>query len=410
VTLADLTTLRVGGPVGRLTDAESPAELVAALPEEPMASSGEVVLLGAGSNTVPSDAAVAHVIRPRWSTIDIHPDDAATHLVEVGAGASWDGLAQRAVAEGWSGFEALVGIPGTVGAAPVQNIGAYGHEVSELIEHVTVWDRFAKCTAHLTPPELGFGYRTSRIKNPTRFSGARPRPREQPAPDSAPDPRPRPAPDSAPDPRPRPTPDLAPDPTHLPDPASGQVPTPTAEGQSRWLPRFVVLSVAFRVRLSAWSAPVLYPELAGALDIELGERATLSETAQAVLALRRSKGMVLDDADHNTWSTGSYFSNPILTASQAAALPADAPRFDAGRNPAGELLVKTSAAWLIAHAGVAKGWGLNRRATTSTAHVLALTNRGGATASDIRELGDAIAGKVLDAYGIALTPEPTLLP
>jgi UDP-N-acetylmuramate dehydrogenase len=360
---ADLTTLRVGGPIDHVTDAESPQELVAALTRPSEADQGTAgppepdrplgtVLLGAGANTVPPDAGAIHVVRPAWSTIEVRRGSEGAWLVEVGAGARWSGLAERGVAEGWSGFEALVGIPGSVGAAPVQNIGAYGHDVAELIVAVTVWDRLAGAPRRLHPADLSFGYRTSAIKA-----------------------------------------------SH---PADAGLAHPC-------VPRLVVLNVTFRARQSTLSAPVMYPELARVLDVPLGWRAVPRDVARAVLALRRAKGMLLDPADHDTWSTGSYFTNPILSADQAARLPADAPRFDAGTDGAGRPMVKTSAAWLMSHAGIARGWGLGTRATTSTKHVLALTNRGGATARDIRELAAVLVGTVHRATGIALTPEPVVL-
>jgi UDP-N-acetylmuramate dehydrogenase len=348
VSFADLTTLRVGGPVARVTDAESPEELIAA-----MSQPGEdAVLLGAGANTVPPDRGGVHVIRPAWTGIDISRGADGTWLVEVGAGVRWSTFAERGVADNWSGFEALVGIPGSVGAAPVQNIGAYGHDVAELIEAVTVWDRLTGTLRRLRPAELAFGYRTSAIKASLAADAGSPHPH---------------------------------------------------------VPRLVVLNVTFRVRRSTLSAPVMYPELAQVLDVPLGWRAVPRHVASAVLALRRAKGMLVDPSDHDTWSTGSYFTNPILPSDQADRLPAGAPRFDTGTGAAGAAMVKTSAAWLMSHAGIPKGWGLNPRATTSTKHVLALTNRGGATAGDIRELAAAIVGKVQASTGIVLTPEPVVL-
>jgi UDP-N-acetylmuramate dehydrogenase len=316
-----------------------------------------------------------------WSDMTVHTADDGALLLRVGAGARWAELAERAVAEGWSGFEALVGIPGSVGAAPVQNIGAYGHEIAELIASVTVWDRLAGTVRTLGRADLAFGYRTSAIKNPVAGTG-------------------------------RCAAHGPPPPTHTsatPDAGAPATHSGTSNGGST-SPRIIVLSVDLRTRVHPLSAPIGYPELARALDVRLGERAPLADVAQAVLGLRRSKGMLVDREDHDTWSAGSFFTNPILPAARAAELlPADAPRFDAGLDESASPLVKTSAAWLISHAGIGRGWGLNRRATTSTKHVLALTNRGGATARDIHELAAAIATRVEAAFGVTLTPEPTIL-
>ena len=183
--------------------------------------------------------------------------------------------------------------------------------------------------------------------------------------------------------------------------------------------RWVVLSATFHVRQASLSAPIAYSQLAAALDVDMGARVDAREVREAVLALRRSKGMVLDAADHDTWSAGSFFTNPILTRAQAATLPEDAPRFpvtDHTRVVAGtrgapvvDGLVKTSAAWLIDHAGFPKGFsvsGGSGRASLSTKHVLALTNRGDATADDVAALRDAIVAGVRERYGVTLVPEP----
>lgn len=167
---------------------------------------------------------------------------------------------------------------------------------------------------------------------------------------------------------------------------------------SRWL----VLQVGFQFRLGSLSAPVAYPELARALGVEVGERAPARRVRDAVLEIRRRKGMVLDEADHDTWSAGSFFMNPLLTPEQAAALPDAAPRF-----PAGEL-VKTSAAWLIQNAGFAPGHG-GPVAALSTKHVLALTNRGGARAADLVALGSEVRAGVLARFGVELVPEVNLV-
>ena len=265
--------------------------------------------------------------------------------MRTSAGTPWGAFVSWTLDQGLSGLEALSGIPGTVGASPVQNVGAYGHEVAETLDHVLVWDRQEGHEARLSAEDLGFGYRTSVIKRSL---------------------------------------------------------------SADWGPtgRWVVLDAVFRLERSALSAPVLYGELARRIGARAGERAQARLVREAVLALRAGKGMVLDDADHDTWSAGSFFTNPILSADEADALPAGAPRF-----PAGDGRVKTSAAWLIDHAGFTKGFALPEagdppRASLSTKHVLALTNRGGAAASDIEALARAVRAGVRRAYGVDLVPEP----
>jgi len=240
---------------------------------------------------------------------------------------------------GWVGIEALSGIPGSVGATPIQNVGAYGQEVSETVASVRTWDREDRQVRTLAAADCGFGYRHSRFKA---------------------------------------------DPT-----------------------RYVVLSVTFQFRTGDLGAPVKYAELARTLGVEPGDRATLPQVRRAVLGLRAGKGMVLDPDDHDTWSAGSFFTNPFLTAEQAAVLPDDAPRF-----PQPDGTVKTSAAWLIDRAGFAKGYGLDLhggRASLSTKHTLALTNRGGATTEDLLRLAREVRDGVVEKFGVRLVNEPVLV-
>jgi UDP-N-acetylmuramate dehydrogenase len=167
--------------------------------------------------------------------------------------------------------------------------------------------------------------------------------------------------------------------------------------------RYVVLAVVFSFGADGWSFPIRYAELARRLGVEQGERAPVAEVREAVLELRRGKGMVSDPADHDTWSAGSFFTNPLLDRSQALRLPADAPRYEQADGS-----IKTSAAWLIAQSGFGKGYG-NPPATLSTKHTLALTNRGGATTADILELAREIRAGVERRFGIILAPEPVLV-
>ncbi|MCL2802994.1 MAG: UDP-N-acetylmuramate dehydrogenase [Micrococcales bacterium] len=340
--LADLTTMRVGGPV-QLVDAHSEGELIEAL----HLAGPSALVLGGGSNVVgASQLADLTVIRDRRTTINVEQDANSVTIIAQ-AGGSWDHLVALAADLGWSGFEALSGIPGSVGATPVQNVGAYGHEVAELIEAVLVYDRLFDRVEELPKPRLGFGYRDSALKR--------------------------------------------------------------SIGRFGHSPSQVVLEVRFHVKRGAESAPIAYSELAQSLDVPMGTQVPAGHVRQAVLELRRSKGMVLEIGDQDTWSAGSFFTNPVLGLTQAKALPAGAPSFPAGQDANGQALVKTSAAWLISRAGIAKGWGLVPRATTSTKHVLALTNRGGATGEDIFELAKAIQTRVKELFEIDLVPEPVLV-
>lgn len=407
--LADLTTLRVGGPVARLVEAASEEQLIDAV-RSADAAGVPVLVLGGGSNLLAGDAPFdGVVVRDARSRIDrgpgvrpdLAPDRAAgapdrapggpvgqpdarpdrapdrTPGAPVGrpgarvrvtatAGTTWDELVVTSLGWGLSGLEALSGVPGTVGAAPVQNVGAYGQEVSATLVGVRAWDRGRSALVEIPASDLRLGYRTSLLKESL----------------------------------------------HGGDPDGGT-----------WGPtgRWVVLAATFALERSELSAPVLYTELARRVGVEVGGRAPSSDVRRAVLELRRSKGMVLDPGDHDTWSAGSFFTNPILPAATAGRLPAGAPRF-----PVGEGLVKTSAAWLISHAGFTRGWALPSGpagasrpgheggsaapagpvASLSTKHVLALTNRGGATAADIVALARAVRDGVRDAFGIELVPEP----
>jgi UDP-N-acetylmuramate dehydrogenase len=318
VELAELTTLRLGGPAGALVEARSEAELLQAAPDA-------ALILAGGSNVVVADEGVPGTV-VRIATRGIERDGAR---LTVAAGEDWDALVAITVAEGLQGFECLSGIPGTVGATPIQNVGAYGQEVSETVESVRVLDRATSTVADMSPAECGFVYRGSVFK---------------------------------------------------------------------YQDRRVVLSVTFRLRDTAVSGPLQYAELCRALDVPIGGRAPLGDVREAVLALRRRKGMVIDRADPDSVSAGSFFTNPILDAA-----PDGAPTW-----PEPDGRVKTSAAWLIERAGFHKGYG-NGRVGISTKHTLALVNRGGATTAELMALAREIAGGVQDRFGIALHPEPVLV-
>jgi UDP-N-acetylmuramate dehydrogenase len=329
-TLADLTTLRLGGPIDRIADAGTSGELVEVI-RAADAAGEPVLLVGGGSNLVAADAGwPGLVVRVRSSGIrlDRHDDDLA---VTVQAGESWDDFVALTVAERWSGLASMSGIPGLTGATPVQNVGAYGSEVADTITSLHVYDRQQRDVTAWTPAQCGFGFRTSAFKHTDRY---------------------------------------------------------------------VVLEVTFALRRSPDAVPVRYLELARRLGIEPGGVAPSTEVRETVLELRRSKGMVLDPADHDSWSVGSFFVNPFVDAALA---PSDCPQWTVGGR------VKLSAAWLIEHAGFDKGYGLPGRVSVSTKHSLALTNRGGASTAELLDLAREIQSGVEKEFGIKLAPEAHLV-
>jgi UDP-N-acetylmuramate dehydrogenase len=335
VALSDHTTLRVGGPARRMIITETETELIEKVRE--LDAAGEpLLILGGGSNLLVGDSGFDGTVI-KIATRGFDEDTAACSgaVITVAAGEPWDPLVSYALERSWSGLEAMSGIPGLVGATPIQNVGAYGAEVSELISTVRTLDRSTGQLKTLFPIECGFGYRTSRFKS---------------------------------------------------DPG-----------------RFLVLSVTFQLPLGSMSQPIRYPELARALGIEVGQRAPAPEVRQAVLALRTAKGMVLAEDDHDTWSAGSFFTNPLISSAQARTLPPEAPRFNQADG-----MIKTSAAWLIERAGFGKGYG-NGAARLSRKHTLALTNRGGATAADLLSLARQIRAGVQTKFDIELVPEPVLV-
>ena len=321
MSLSEYTTLHLGGPAGRLVEARTDDELIAAAGED-------VLLLAGGSNLVIADAGFPGTV-VRILTSGIVRDGDVLH---VAAGEAWDDFVAHTVAEGLTGIECLSGIPGSVGATPIQNVGAYGQEVSDTIISVRVLDRRSGEVVDLPPSACGFGYRTSAFKR---------------------------------------------------DPG-----------------RHVVLRVSFQLQASDRARPIRYAELAAAV----GEAPSLHDVRAAVLRLRRSKGMVLDPADPDTFSAGSFFTNPIL---DAAALPDGAPTWALGPGSDGQ--VKTSAAWLIQNAGFAKGYGDPQGIAISSKHVLALTNRGHGTTAQLLALAREITDGVQRAFGVTLHPEPVVV-
>lgn len=333
--LADLTTLRLGGPAGHVVEAASEQQLVDAVSIADEAGDPALLVAG-GSNLVVADKGIpGTVILVRSSGISVDSDACSGAMVTVQAGENWDDFVSHAISQGWVGIEALSGIPGSVGATPIQNVGAYGQEVSQTIASVRTYDRYNTSIRTFAAADCGFSYRHSRFKSEPQ--------------------------------------------------------------------RYVVLSVTFQFALGDLAAPVAYGELARTLGVEVGERATAAAVREAVLGLRRGKGMVLDPDDHDTWSAGSFFTNPLLSPESAEALPGDAPRY---AQPDGS--IKTSAAWLIERAGFTKGYGTGA-AKLSAKHTLALTNRGGATTEDLLDLAREIRAGVEAKFGITLVNEPVLV-
>jgi UDP-N-acetylmuramate dehydrogenase len=369
--LAQLTTLRVGGPAERFVEANTVNELVDAVLDAE--AHGEPwFVLGGGSNVLIGDDGVEGlVVRVATSGIERLPDVSGSPRpvrLRVQAGESWDALVEHTVRNGWGGMEALSGIPGSTGAAPIQNIGAYGQELGESLVSLEVLDVDSGEQRTVPAPELGLGYRTSAIKQ-------------------------------------------------------------------GW--RAIVLSVDFALERTddAVSRPIAYAQLADSLGIAVGERAPLAGVRAAVLALRASKGMVLDTHDPYSVSAGSFFTNPIVSESFARGLPPEAPRWPQqpdepalavslaasltvplGHEPAAppepvDGTVKLSAAWLIEHAGITRGFALpGSGASVSQKHTLALTNASGhASAADVAELARYIQIRVMSQFGVTLHPEPVFV-
>jgi UDP-N-acetylmuramate dehydrogenase len=336
--LSAYTTLRLGGPAGELTTAATEDELLAAL----RGADGSVFVLAGGSNVVIDDTGyLGTVVLLRTRGIQATTNGNRVHLT-VAAGEPWDEVVAATVANGWAGLECLSGIPGSAGATPIQNVGAYGQEVAETITAVRVYDRGRDEVIAMGPAGCGFAYRTSIFK---------------------------------------------------------------------YNDRFVVLSVDFSLAVSPLSAPIRYDELARTLGVEPGARVPLAQARAAVLALRAGKGMVLDDADPDTYSAGSFFTNPVFDGAGFAALRARAA--DLGQppaHPAADGAVRVSAAWLIERAGYGKGYGHpGTGVAISGKHTLALTNRGTGSTAALLDLAREIRTGVHARFGVSLHPEPVLV-
>jgi UDP-N-acetylmuramate dehydrogenase len=325
VRLADLTTLAVGGPIDRLVEVHDADELVDAV-RDADESGRPLLVLGGGSNVVaPDQGWPGDVVLVRSHGIE-RSGDALT----VQAGHDWDALVAHTVENQLAGIEALSGIPGSTGATPIQNVGAYGQEVAQTVTAVRVYDRAEKSERTLTPEQCGFAYRDSRLKREPN--------------------------------------------------------------------RFVVLEVDFALHPGSRSRPVGYAELARTLGVEIGESAPLADVRDAVLELRRGKGMVWDPSDPDSRSAGSFFTNPIVAQEQAVE---GCPSW-----PAGDGSVKLSAAWLVQHAGFGRGT-RQGNVGTSSRHSLALTTEPGATAAELMAFAGRVIEAVRDQFGVTLVPEPT---
>jgi UDP-N-acetylmuramate dehydrogenase len=333
VPLAPLTTLRIGPVAARLITCDTTEKVVDVLRALPLEE--PALILAGGSNLVladdMTDLTVVHLANTEITVLG--------DVVRAEAGASWDDVVVTSLAHDLGGLECLSGIPGSAGATPVQNVGAYGAEVADTISRVRLLDRRTGEDRWVPPAELGFGYRTSVLKNSVNS---------------------------------------------------------------------VVLEVEFALAEGGLSAPLRYGELAKALGAEPDSRAVATRVRDAVLALRKSKGMVLDDADRDTWSVGSFFTNPVVDQADfdrlTSIVDGPVPNYPA---PDG---VKLAAGWLVEHAGFGRGFpGEDASARLSTKHALALTNRGNATTADVIALARTVRDGVQAAFGIILTPEPILV-
>jgi UDP-N-acetylmuramate dehydrogenase len=336
VPLSSLTSLRVGPVARRVITCSTTEQIVTTLRTlDQDSGSDPVLVLAGGSNVViADDLAGLTVVRLANAAITVDG-----RLLRSEAGAVWDDVVVDAIGHGLGGLECLSGIPGSAGATPVQNVGAYGVEVADTLTRVRLLDRRTGQVRWALAAELGFGYRHSVLKNSSDA---------------------------------------------------------------------VVLEVEFALDASGRSAPLRYAELSTALGVAAGERCAPADVRATVLGLRAGKGMVLDATDHDTWSVGSFFTNPVVAAGQFEALQArhrgPVPHYPA---PDG---VKLAAGWLVEHAGFGKGYpGPDAACRLSTKHALALTNRGRATTSDVLALARTVRDGVRDVFGITLLPEPVLV-
>ncbi|GAB11633.1 UDP-N-acetylenolpyruvoylglucosamine reductase [Gordonia araii NBRC 100433] len=342
--IADLTTLRLGGPAREVIETTTTEAMEEALTRADDAGDA-VLVVGGGSNLVVADEGFdGVVVRIGSDTVEFGTDDDRP-FVTADAGVTWDALVARTIAEGFGGLECLSGIPGSTGATPVQNVGAYGVEIADALRAVEIYDRAARSLVWHEPRDLDLRYRHSNLK----FRDDR-----------------------------------------------------------------IVTRVSLWLRPGGVSAPLTYRELARELRRDDGQTAAADDVREAVLRLRRSKGMVLDADDPDTYSAGSFFTNPIVSAREIAAVIAQIavvvgpevviPQFASGED------TKLSAGWLIERAGFTKGYpGPDAPVRLSTKHTLALTNRGSATTADLLALAREVRDGVHARFGVALTPEPVFV-
>lgn len=331
--LAEHTTLRVGGVAKTFVIAESESDIIEAIQTY---RESNVVILGSGSNVVIADDGFdGVVIHIQSQGVKVEQDECSGAMVSVQAGVNWDEFVVDSLSNEWYGIEALSGIPGSVGATPIQNVGAYGQDVSQSIARVKTYDRIEGKVKTFSAAECEFRYRSSRFK-------------------------------------------IEPD-------------------------RYVVLEVTFQLGLGPHSSPIHYAELALVLGVEIGKRSKSSDVREAVLNLRKSKGMVLDNNDPDTWSVGSFFTNPIVTKELSDSLPSTLTRWQQSDG------VKISAASLLEHSGIQKGFTLGTHAQISSKHALAITNRANAKATEIMELAHFIQDAVQSQFGISLEIEPRVI-
>jgi UDP-N-acetylmuramate dehydrogenase len=339
--LSELTTMGVGGTPAEIYVAKTRDDLV----EHTLnvwRSGEDWLLLGGGSNVViADDVSDLHVIKVENMGIEpVRNKDDSRVVVRVQAGEDWDGFVNHTVKAGLAGIEAMSGIPGTVGAAPVQNIGAYGQELSDCLVRLEFVDYETQEVAILEAKDLHFGYRDSEIK------------------------------------RGRP-------------------------GLITW--------VEFELqKLDGLSRPLYSTQIAADLGVAMGAQVPLKDVRDSVLKLRARKGMLLDPNDADSVSCGSFFTNPIVSDRVARTLPDDAPKYESEEDDG--LTVKLSAAWLIENAGIEKGFRIaGSKAAISSKHTLAITNTGGATATEILQLAEYVQMRVSNKYAINLVPEPNLI-
>lgn len=353
--LGEATTMRVGGAPAEWLRATTEAEIIGAV-RDVDARGVPLLVLGGGSNLVVADEGFAGaVVQVATRGLHLESNDACGGvIVRVAAGEPWDDLVRETTMQGWSGIEALSGIPGSTGATPVQNVGAYGQEVAHTVWQVRVYDRDQQRVRTMFNADCNFAYRHSLLKASMATS---------------------------------------------PDPS----------------PRYVVLSVSFQLRPTELSQPIGYADLARGLGVAPGDRVPLGRAREAVLEQRGRRGMVLDPVDHDTWSCGSFFTNPLLSAAQMANLRyrARGRLGDQGPVPpefeGSDGTIKTSAAWLIDQAGYGKGYGMPGPAALSTKHTLAVTNRGQAQSADVVALAREVRDGVREAFGVTLVNEPVLV-